>query len=97
MRRTLVGLHLAEGNAEAALAAAEDLERHATRSRNPAWAPWRSLKAQALATLGRRAEAIELAREEVELARAWGAPTGLGRSLRVLGELLGKEGVAELE
>ncbi len=97
VRRTLVGLRLAEGNGEAALAAAEDLERHAARSRNPSWAPWRSLKAQALALLGRRAEAIELAREEVELARAWGAPTGLGRSLRVLGELLGKEGVAELE
>ena len=41
--------------------------------------PWRSLKAQALAMLGRRDEAIELAREEVELAREWGAPTGLGR------------------
>jgi DNA-binding CsgD family transcriptional regulator len=97
VRRTLVGLCLAEGNAEAALAAAEDYERHAQRSRNPAWAPWRSLKAQALALAGRRDEAVALARDEVELARAWGAPTGLGRSLRVLGELLGKDGTAELE
>jgi DNA-binding CsgD family transcriptional regulator len=97
VRRTLVGLALAEGNGEGALEAAEDFERHAQRSRNPAWAPWRSLKAQALAMLGRRTEAIELAREEVELARAWGAPTGLGRSLRVLGELLGKDGMPELE
>jgi DNA-binding CsgD family transcriptional regulator len=97
VRRTLVGLRLAEGDGEAALAAAEDFERHAARSRNPAWAPWRSLKAQALATLGRRDEAIELAREEVELARVWGAPTGLGRSLRILGELLGKDGTEEIE
>ena len=97
VRRTLVGLSLAEGDGEAALAAAEDYERHAQRSRNPAWAPWRSLKAQALALLGQRAEAIELVREEVELARAWGAQTGLGRSLRILGELLGKDGMEELE
>jgi tetratricopeptide (TPR) repeat protein len=97
VRRTLVGIHLAEGNGEAALVAAEDYERHAQRTRNPAWAPWRSLKAQALALLGRRDEAIALAREELEPARAWGAPTGLGRSLRMLGELLGKDGITELE
>jgi DNA-binding NarL/FixJ family response regulator len=92
-----VGVHLAKGDGEAALEAAEDLERHAERTRNPAWAPWRSFKAQALALLGRRDEAVALAREEVELARAWGAPSALGRSLRVLGELLGQEGMAELE
>jgi DNA-binding NarL/FixJ family response regulator len=96
-RRSLVGIHLASGDGEAALAAAEDYEEHAQRTRNPGWAPWRSLKAQAYALLGRREEAIALAREELELARAWGAPTTVGRSLRVLGELLGKEGTAELE
>ncbi len=96
-RRSLVGVHLASGDGEAALAAAEDYERHAERTRNPAWAPWRTLKAHALALLDRRDEAIALAREEVELARAWGAPSSLGRSLRVLGELLGKDGMAELE
>ena len=96
-RRTLVGIHLAEGNGEAALAAAEDYERHAERTKNPVWAPWRSLKAMALARLERRDEAIAVAREQVELAREWGAPTGLGHSLRVLGQLLGKDGMAELE
>ncbi len=96
-RRTLVGIHLAEGNGEAALAAAEDFERHAERTRNPVWAPWRGLKAQALAFLGRRDEAIALAREELELAREWGAPTGLGRSLRLLGQLRGQDGMEELE
>jgi DNA-binding CsgD family transcriptional regulator len=96
-RRTLVGINLAEGNGEAALAAVEDLERHTERTRNPVWAPWRSLKAGALALLGQRDEAIALAREELELAREWGAPTGLGRALRGLGELLGKDGMAELE
>jgi DNA-binding NarL/FixJ family response regulator len=97
VRRTIAGIHLAAGDGEGALAAVEDYERHAQHSRNPAWAPWRSLKALALALLDRREEAIELAREEVELARAWGAPTGQGRALRVLGTLLGPEGMDELE
>ena len=97
VRRTIVGIHLVSGDGESALAAAEDYERHAEGIDNPSWAPWRSLKAAALALQGRRDEAIELAREEVELARAWGAPTALGRALRVLGELLGKNGMAELE
>jgi ATP/maltotriose-dependent transcriptional regulator MalT len=96
-RRTLVGIHLAEGNGEAALAAAEDLERHSARTKNPRWVPWRSLKAQALALAGRREEAIALAEEEVALARRWGAPSGLGHSLRVLGELRGPEGLAQLD
>ena len=96
-RRTRIGIHLAEGNREAALVAAEDLERHAQRVKNPRWVPWRSLKAQVLAQLDRREEALALAEEEVELARAWGAPSGLGHSLRVLGQLRGPEGLAELE
>ena len=96
-RRTLAGIHLAEGNGEEALAAAEDYARHAERTKNPVWAPWRSLKAMALALLERRDEAIAVAREQVELAREWGAPTGLGHALRVLGQLLGKDGMAELE
>jgi DNA-binding NarL/FixJ family response regulator len=96
-RRTLIGIQLAEGNGEAALEAAEDLERHSARNKNPRWVPWRSLKAQALALLDRREEAIALAEEEVELARRWGTPSGLGHSLRVLGELRGPEGTRELE
>ena len=96
-RRTLIGIQLATGNGEAALAAAEDLERHSARAKNPLWVPWRSLKAQALALLDRREEAIALVEEELELARTWGAPSGLGHSLRVLGELRGPAGMEELE
>ncbi len=96
-RRTLVGLHMADGNGEAALQAAEALERHSLRTRNPRWVPWRSLKARALATVGRRDEAIALAEEEVALAREWGTPSGLGHSLRVLGELRGPDGLEELD
>ena len=57
---------------------------------NPAWAPWRGLMARALVGLGRTDEAVALAREEVVLQRRWGAPTALGPSVRLLGELLGE-------
>ena len=52
---------------------------------NPALVPWRSEAALALRLLGRNAEAEALAREELELARRWGAPRSVGVSLRALG------------
>lgn len=69
---------------------------------NPAWNPWRSLRAAALHGLGRTTEAKALLDEEVPLLRRWGAATGLGPALRLRGELLGdvedlREAVAELE
>ncbi len=64
--------------------------------RNPAWAPWRGLKAQALAATGRKDEALALADEEVALLRRWGAPSALGVSLRIRGELRKAAGIADL-
>jgi tetratricopeptide (TPR) repeat protein len=52
---------------------------------NPALLAWRSHLALALLGLGRRERALELAREEVELARAWGAPRAIGVALRTQG------------
>ena len=63
---------------------------------NPAWAPWRGLKARALAALGREDEAVALADAEVTLLRRWGAATSLGASLRLRGELRGPAGIADL-
>jgi DNA-binding NarL/FixJ family response regulator len=80
-------LLLARGQAEQALERSEDYERHVAEVPNPAWAPWRSLKAQALARLGRTDEALPLVEEELELTRRFGAPAPIGRSLRVLGTL----------
>jgi len=54
--------------------------------------PWRSLAAIEHHALGDTEPALALAREEVERARAWGAPKTLGRALRVLGLV---EGSAE--
>jgi DNA-binding CsgD family transcriptional regulator len=57
----------------------------AVEIKNPAFRPWRSHAAAALHALGRDDEARELASEELELARRWGAPRTLGVSLRALG------------
>jgi DNA-binding CsgD family transcriptional regulator len=56
---------------------------------NPAYLPWRSQVALALSALERPDEAREFARDELELARAWGAPRTLGISLRALGLIEG--------
>jgi DNA-binding CsgD family transcriptional regulator/predicted negative regulator of RcsB-dependent stress response len=78
---------LEAGRAEEALAEFRATEVMATSLgiENPAFLPWRSGAALALRRLGRQAEARELAREEVELSRRWGAPRTIGMSLRALG------------
>jgi DNA-binding CsgD family transcriptional regulator len=83
------------GGLEALLAAGTDFE--AIGGRNPAFMPWRSETALALQQLGRRAEARQLAQEELELARTWGAPRALGAALRAAGLIEGgNEGLALL-
>lgn len=54
---------------------------------NPAPYPWRSEAADVLRRLGRTQEAMDLAVEEVRMARHWGAPRGLGIALTTLGRL----------
>jgi DNA-binding CsgD family transcriptional regulator len=56
-----------------------------TGQRNPALAGWRSEAALAHLALGQRHDAGRLASREVQLARAWSAPSTLGRALRVAG------------
>jgi DNA-binding CsgD family transcriptional regulator len=64
---------------------------------NPAFLPCRSQMALTLHRLGRPTEALQVAQEELELARRWGAPRALGISLRALGLLRGgSEGQALL-
>jgi DNA-binding NarL/FixJ family response regulator len=81
-------------------AARDDFERlgrcmEAFAIRNPAVIAWRSHLALALLGLERRDEAVELAREELELARSWGAPRSIGVALRVQG--LAEGGKAGIE
>lgn len=65
-------------------------------SHNPAFIAWRSSAALGLLQLGDHERAIELATEEVELARIWGAPRALGAALRVAGLVAGGERGLEL-
>jgi DNA-binding CsgD family transcriptional regulator len=88
---------LAEGRPGEALEQAGLLEGHADGKEHPRFVPWRSLKAEALERLGRRPEAIALAEAEVEIARRWGTPGTVGRSLRVLGTILHADGLEQLE
>jgi DNA-binding CsgD family transcriptional regulator len=57
--------------------------------RNPAYYPWRSQAALLLRRLGEDIRATDLASEELELARRWGAACTVGVALRALGLLQG--------
>jgi DNA-binding CsgD family transcriptional regulator len=83
------------GGLEEMLAAGRRFE--AVGGRNPAFMPWRSQAAFALLELGDQEEARQLAGEELELARRWGAPRALGAALRAAGRAEGgREGLALL-
>jgi DNA-binding CsgD family transcriptional regulator len=90
-------LHLLRGEAREALdgylSAGQRLEEAGIN--NPAVAAWRSGAALAAQDLGDRSEAVRLAEQELGLARSFGAPGTLGRSLHVLGTIQGGKGGLE--
>jgi len=92
-----IELLLARRRWEDALAAALDHAELCDWRTNPAYAQTLSLQAQALAGLGRREEALEVLGRELEAAEGWGASGTIGRVLRVRGEILREEGIADLE
>jgi DNA-binding CsgD family transcriptional regulator len=79
-------LRLAQGDGRAGLADALAWGRafEALGFHNPAGGHWRSQAALAQLALGDGSEANRLAEEELNLARRWGAPSAVGRALRVL-------------
>jgi DNA-binding CsgD family transcriptional regulator len=89
-------LLIATDRAEEASAVADELAAHCAAMPDPARLWWRSLKAGALDRLGRREEAVALALDELEVTRAFGAPSSLGRTLRVLGTLERDDGLDRL-
>ncbi|WP_434444138.1 helix-turn-helix transcriptional regulator [Lentzea sp. E54] len=56
---------------------------------SPAFRPWRSYAALAHLHLGRRQEALDLALEELDLARKWTAASAIGRALLTVGVVTG--------
>jgi len=80
-------LALEQGDAETALDCALRCGSimAALHAENPAVAEWRSRAALAAAALGDHDRARELSGEELELARAFGAPRAIGIALRVSG------------
>jgi DNA-binding CsgD family transcriptional regulator len=93
---TTAALRTTQGEPELAIEAADELAAHCEYTPDPGRLWWRSLKAEALDKLDRRDEAIELARAELEITRAFGAPSSLGRTLRVLGNLEREDGLGHL-
>jgi DNA-binding CsgD family transcriptional regulator len=87
VRRSEIELLLAEGSWEQVLAEVNMYHALLRGMDNPAWAPWRSLKALAFDGLGRREEAVALLEQELVRARHWGAPGALARTLRLLGTI----------
>ena len=90
-------LLVAERRYEDAVEAADEYAQRFARYHNPQAARWSGLKAVALDALGLKRKAIELASEELDRARDWGAPGTVARSLRVLGLLEGAEGLEAVE
>ena len=86
-RRTHAELLLADGRADEALAVAELMGRTARHVLHPDWKPWQSLKARALAQLGRPDEARAAIDAELELARGCDVPATIARCLRQRAEL----------
>src|SRR5438128_66923 len=99
-------LRLAQGKAGEAL---EDLRAGgrnlAKGGMHSEYYPWAAYTALALAALGDDAEALHVAEQELERARAWGVPRTIGIALRTLGLVEGgakglgllREAVAVLE
>ncbi|RZS90190.1 transcriptional regulator [Motilibacter rhizosphaerae] len=78
-------LLLTEGDPARALACVDGSGEVVLGVRNPAWSPWRSLRALALRQLGREPEARALLEQELDIGRQWGASRAVGRALRLLG------------
>jgi DNA-binding CsgD family transcriptional regulator len=92
-----IGMLMATNRAAEAVACADVLAAlgEAVPDASRLW--WRSLKAEALDRIDRREEALELTREELAVTGAFGAPSWLGRTLRVLGTLEGDDGLDNLQ
>ncbi|MFD8816496.1 hypothetical protein ACFV23_34700 [Streptomyces sp. NPDC059627] len=87
---------IAEGRYAPALAALDGVRHLQPDVVNPVWWDGDLLRVRALTGLGERDRAERLAREQLSMARRWGAPGTVGRVLRLCGEARGPDGGPEL-
>jgi len=87
---------IAEGRYAQALAVLDSVGHLQPEVVNPVWWEGDLLRVRALTGLGERERAERLAREQLSMARRWGAPGTVARALRLLGEARGSDGAAEL-
>jgi DNA-binding NarL/FixJ family response regulator len=97
LRHAELEVLLGERRGVEALAAVDAFAARFPHFVNPSVVPVGTLRARALAMLGRRDEAVAAARAEVELAATCAGVRARARALRVLGTLLGDDGLPELE
>jgi DNA-binding CsgD family transcriptional regulator len=64
---------------------------------NPLASSWRSPHARALHRVGRSAEAVALAEDNLAVARRFGGPSAIARAARELGEMCGGDGIGLLQ
>ncbi|MEU6261308.1 BTAD domain-containing putative transcriptional regulator [Streptomyces sp. NPDC047043] len=87
---------IAEGRCAEALAVLGGVRHLQPAVVNPVWWDGELLRVRALTGLGEREQAERLARDQLLMARRWGAPGTVGRVLRLLGEARGPDGGPEL-
>ena len=87
---------IAEGRYAQALAVLDGVRHLQPDVVNPVWWDGDLLRVRALTGLGERDRAVRLAREQLSMARRWGAPGTVGRVLRLCGEARGPDGGPEL-
>lgn len=81
-------LLVAEGRPAEALDVLDSVAAVMAPARNPAWRPWRSMRAAVLLELGDHDSALSYVEEELVLARRWGAPRPIGRALCLRAQIL---------
>ena len=96
-QHALMALLVAEGRWEEAVEATAAFARRFSAYADSPGTPWRLYRAEALDQLGRTAEAVDAATAQLERARRFGAPSAIGRALRVLGRLERDAGLPRLE
>ena len=86
-------VRIAKGEREEGLNELFELGRHieALHVGTSAWGSWRVHAARTLLELGDRDRALELAYEELDAQRGWGAPRAIGIALTTLGVVVGGE------